>query len=540
MIHIFGHKNPDSDSVCSAIALNFLKNSKNIKSNPFVLGSINKETTFILNHFNINAPSILKNVNIEVKDLNYDTIKPVSSEISIFEAYNKMKTMKIRTLPVTNDTNKLVGILTMKDITIDFISGNKRKLDTTYSNVTKSLGGKLITETNRKLVGNILVIALYHKTLKKDNLVNNNTIAIVGDNYEAIDFLISENINSIIVTGGRIPPKEYIEKANRKNINIISVPIDTYETSRQLTLCNKVSSIMKSKNIIRFKPYYSIDEVKEDMSLYKYTNYPVLDKGKQYLGMVNRNHIISPNKKKVILVDHNEYSQSVPGLKTANILEIIDHHKIGDINTNSPISFRNMPVGSTCTIVYSMFREENIKIPKNIAGCLISGIISDTLFFRSPTTTSFDKIAVEKLNETLNMDLDQYAHNMFKYGSSLEGEETNEILNKDYKEFDIEGLKIGISQIFTLNIDEILERKDEFLHCLEKNHIQKNNDISLIVITDILKEGSHFLYKSDNTNIIKYLLNDNLEQGYFSKGIISRKKQIVPLISEAIIAQKNM
>ena len=539
-IYIFGHKNPDSDSVCSAIALSHLKNKLNLNAKPFTLGKINKETEFILNKFSLEIPEILKNIQIEVKDLNYDYIEPIKPYISILEAYNIMKNSQIRTLPVVNNENKLVGILTMKDIAIDFISGNDRRLDTSIENIVSSLNGKLLTKRHGNVLGEILVIALYHKTLEKKNLVTENTVAIVGDNYEAIEFLISKNVNSIIVTGGKEPPKHYINKANENNINIISVNIDTYETSRRLTLCNKVSAIMVSKNIIRFKPHYTIDDVKEDMSLYKYTNYPVVAKGKKYLGMLNRNHIITPNKKDVILVDHNEYAQSVTGLKNANILEIIDHHKIGDINTNSPILFKNIPVGSTCTIVYSIYKENNIDIPKNIAGILISGIISDTLLFKSPTTTEFDKIAADELNKILNLDLDKYAHEMFKYGSSLEGQKIDEILNKDYKEFEIEGLKIGIAQIFTLNIEDILNKKDEFLECLNTNHTQKSNDITLLVATDILSEGSHFLYVTNNTNIIKFMLNGNLEQGYFSKGIISRKKQIVPLIGEAINSQKNM
>jgi manganese-dependent inorganic pyrophosphatase len=549
MIYIFGHKNPDSDSVSSAIALSELKAQQGHDVRPFVLGEINKESEFILDKFNIDRPEILKEVSVQVCDLQYDTPTPINLNKSILSAHRLMESENIRTLPVVENSNKLVGILTMKDIAMNFINGDNWYINTSLSNIIESFNASVIVpyigrdgglDDDPTITGKVLVIAFYYKTLKKHALIGSDTIAIVGNNYETIQLAIEKKVNLIILTGGINIPEEYIHNARKAGVPIISVPDDTYETARQITLCNFVSSIMKSEKIVRFKPNYSLDDVKEDLSMYKFTNYPVLASGRQYLGMLNRNHIISPMRKKVILVDHNEYGQSVEGLCEAEILEIIDHHKLGDISTSTPISFRNYPVGSTCTIIYLMYKESNIEIPKNIAGILISGIISDTMLFKSPTTTPIDRTAVDELNSILELDIDEYAHEMFRAGSSLEGESIEHIFSKDYKDFEIDSTKVGISQIFTLNIENVVERKEELLNYLNTFHIMNGNELTLIAITDILSEGSYILYASDNQMLIRRILGVNLKQGCFLNGVVSRKKQLLPLISESISALKNM
>jgi len=298
--------------------------------------------------------------------------------------------------------------------------------------------------------------------------------------------------------------------------------------------------MMFTGNVARFKPHHTLDDVKEDMTMFKYTNYPVLLSGKKYLGMLSRNDIISPTKKKVILVDHNEYTQSVDGLLEAEIVEIIDHHKIGDIYTRAPICFRNMPVGSTCTIIFNLFKEKNIEIDYNIAGLIFSGIISDTMLLKSPTTTDLDEIAIKELNEILNLDIDKHAHDMFKAGSSLVGQSVDMIFNKDYKEFEFDSIKIGVSQIFSLDIENVINMQEELLEYINLFHERNSNEVTLFAITDILQEGSYILFRSNNQLLLKKILDDNVKQGAFLEGVVSRKKQLLPKIAEAISAIKNM
>jgi manganese-dependent inorganic pyrophosphatase len=288
-----------------------------------------------------------------------------------------------------------------------------------------------------------------------------------------------------------------------------------------------------NSDIVKFKECDYVDDIKEDVLNTHYRHYPVIDSNNLFLGLLGRHHLLNPNKKQVILVDHNEEAQSVDGLNQAELLEIIDHHKIGGVSTAAPINFRNMTVGSTCTIVYTMFKENNIEIPFEIAGVLTSGILSDTLLFRSPTTTNLDKVAVEDLNKILNLDVEKYAMEMFKAGTSLDGFSIKEIVNMDFKEFNLEGLKTGIGQVFTLDVDSIFNKKDEFLNYINDTEY----DLCVLAITDIIKEGSYLIYKSKD-KLISEAFNVDSSQGVFVDGVVSRKKQLVPNLTEAIKSSK--
>lgn len=540
MYYIFGHKNPDSDSVCSAICMANLKNLLGQTATPYILGDINKETTFILNRFEVETPQLLSDVKVQVKDLSYDEIPPVTMDKSILHAYNSMTSGNIRTLPIVSEDNHVKGVLTMKDIAMNFISGENRKLKTSIKNIIDDFNGNLINgDPNTEIEGDILVMSLYYKTIRKNELLNRNTISVLGDNYDNILFSIQSKVKLMIITSGRNLPSEHLELAILNEVPIISVPTDTFETARKLCLCNYVSDVMISKKIIRFKENHYLDEIKEDMATYRYTNYPVVSSDKKYLGMINRNHIINPKRKECIMVDHNEYAQSVIGLNEADVIEIVDHHKIGDIKTSTPILFRNMPVGSTCTIIYSLYAEHNIDIPKNIAGLLMSGIISDTMLFKSPTTTVFDKEAVNSLNKIVDIDINEYALEMFKAGSSLKGLSVEDIVYNDLKEFDIEGFKTTMSQIFTLNIKEIMDNSDAYLDYLEQLHNSHGNNITLLTVTDIINEGSYIFYKTSTPQVIKKLFDGAQDQGHFLAGVVSRKKQLIPTLTDCIIAYKN-
>jgi len=531
-ILVFGHKNPDTDSVAAAIALSHLKNQMGLKTIPCIIGNMNKESEFVLNQFNIPSPTQIQDVKTQVKDLYYDIIDGISPDVSILHAYKLMETYKLETLAVVDENNKLLGIISMKDIAMGLIKGNFYELNTSKSNILQDLEGTLLTGTLDEIKGKISVIAFDHRSI--EGSFTNNDIIIVGDRYDIILHAIFSKVKLIIITGDKQIPKEYLSAAEANGVPMMCVPYDTYFTSKVINQCNYISNIMRSKSIIKFNNTDYLDEVKEEMGTTHFRNYPIVDDSNSFIGFINRKHIMHSGRKKVILVDHNEYAQSVVGLKEADILEIVDHHKLGDISTSMPISFRNIPVGSTCTIIFNMFRENGINIPPSIAGVLISGIISDTLLFKSPTTTSVDRNAVEELNKILNIDIEKYSMEMFKAGTSLEGQEVEEVFFKDFKEFALDNYKIGISQVFTLDIEDVFNRKDEFISYIEKIYDIRQHQLTLLLITDILKEGSYLLFKAKNQLLISKAFNIKPQQGIFVENLVSRKKQVLPQLLDAI------
>ena len=530
---VFGHKNPDTDSVTSSIAFSYLKNKLGYDTIPCVLGNVNKESKFVLDYFKVAVPCEIKNVKTQVKDLSYDVVPSIKPDASILSAYNLMEKLNLKTLPIVNNNNRLLGIITKKDIAMELITGDFYRLNTSITNIVNDLQGQLLIGEvlDKTLDGRISVIAYYHKTIQGS--IGRDDIIIVGDRYDIIEYALSTQVKAIILTNVTNLPQKYLDMAEDKKIPVISVGLDTYTTAKLISQCNYVSSIMKQKGIVKFNENQYLDEIKEEMIATQYRNYPVVKEDNVLLGFINKKHIISPGKKKVLLVDHNEYAQSADGLAEAEILEIVDHHKIGDIATTVPIAFRNMPVGSTCTIIYEMYKEYKIELTREMSGLLLSGIISDTLLFKSPTTTERDRLAVKSLNSNLNLDLEQYAMEMFKVGTSLEGSSVEEIFYKDFKEFNLEEFKMGISQVFTLDIEAVFNRERQFIDFVSETHRNKGYFLTLLVITDILKEGSYLLFMAENNSLISTAFQVISQQGVFVPGLVSRKKQVVPKLLEA-------
>lgn len=530
-MYIFGHKNPDTDSVASAIALSDLKNKLGYDAVPCTLGKINKESEYVLNYFNICPPIVLDNVKTQVKDLDYDKVEAITKDRSIFYAYDVMEKNKTRTISIVDENNHILGIATMKDLAMSFIQGDFYKLATNIQNILEVLRGTLLAGSEDATIeGNIFIISLHYNTLKQRDILRENSIVIVGDMYDCILEAIEKKVKIIIITGGRDVPSEYIDLANQYGVSIVSAKDDTYTVSKLINQCNFISTIMNTRNIISFENDDYLEEVREALSTKRYSFYPIMDDNRKYLGTLNRVHVLKPNRKEVILVDHNESFQSVEGLDQAKILEIIDHHKIGNIRTNDPISFRNVPVGSTCTIVYYMFKEKGIKVEPSIAGLLISGILSDTLLLKSPTTTPEDILAVEEINDILKLDIESYALNMFRAATTLENETIHAIFNKDFKEFHQGEFKLGISQVFTLDIENIFSKKAEFLEYMNKIHEDNDYHITLLLITDVLKEGSYILFNTKNKVVLESAFNRDLSEGVFIEGLMSRKKQVLPKV----------
>lgn len=533
-ILIFGHKNPDTDSVTSAIALSYLKNVQGLRTTPCIIGDMPKEAAFVLDYFDIPEPRRIDNVKIQIKDLDYDRILPLEPSNSILKAYNHMNLHKIRTLPIVDPDNYLIGIVTMKDIAMNTINGDYHAIHTTFYNILNDLKGEILNYGHSDVNGHIVITAFHDSTIFKQQRIEPTSIVITGDRFDIIEHAIHTKVQLIIITGDLEIPEKLIEMAKVSGINIIRTSYDTYSTSKLINQTNFVSTIMKTDRLMKFKDNEYLENCKEIIQSSRHSKFPIMDEQGKYLGIMGRTHFINPSKKNVILVDHNEYAQSANGLNEADVLEIIDHHKIGDINTALPISFRNMPVGSTNTIIYQMYREANVPIPKAIAGLMLSGIVSDTLYKKSPTTTFFDEHAIEHLAELAEVDLSKYALEMFKSGTSLEGRSEEEIFYNDYKEFAIEGYKLGISQVFTLNFEEIIEHKDMYLKFIQQIHESRDHFLTLMLVTDIIKEGSYTLFESKHDRLLPSAFNKAVEQGSFIEGVVSRKKQIIPMLIQGI------
>lgn len=528
-VYIFGHRNPDTDSVTAAIALAHLKKKLGINAIPTVLSSINLETKYALNYFKVRVPLFLNDVKIKIKDLNYTRNYSITEEDSINDAYCKMTEAGISKIPIVDKNQKMLGIITMKDIAKEQFSENIDLVDSSYENILEAIDGQELLRYDEKIKGKLTVASYRSATILNTVKLDRNSVMIVGDRHSIIEYAINSGIRLLIVTGNHQVKPHHLELAKQNKVNIIITPHQTLIASRRINLANNVATIPYTKNILCINEHENISDFLNIANKTRYSYYPVINEKEKCVGIIRISDVTYENKKKVILVDHNSYEQSAIGLEETEILEIIDHHNIGSIGTNMPINFRNMPVGSTNTIIYILYRENNIEIPSNIAGLMLSGILSDTLILTSPTTTSQDKEAVEKLAAIANVDYKEYGLNMLKAGSSLKGKTKEEILYTDYKNYPVGEQRIGLGQLSTTNPEEILAEKEDYIELL--NNVAEANDYYFVAlfVTDIIKQGSYVLYSSRAENILrKVYKNDDLTQGTFLKDVVSRKKQILP------------
>lgn len=535
---VFGHKNPDTDSVTSAIALAHLRKMQGQSTKAFVLGDIPKEAQYVLNYFNVSHPEKIDNVKIQMSDIDYDKVEPLKPEHSILTAYHHMNQYKIRTLPIVDDFNKLTGIITMKDIAMNTINGDSRTLNTTFENLKKDLNAYVMNYSNPMVKGTVVITAFHKDTIIDNDIFNEKSVVITGDRFEIIDYAIRKKVQLIIITGGQNIPQVLKDRAAVSRVNILITPYDTYDTAKIINQTNFISTIMKSKRLLKFKESAYMDHCKEIVQTSKHSKFPIVDDEGKYLGIIGRTHFLNPSKKRVILVDHNEYGQSAEGLSQADVLEIVDHHKLGDICTSMPIAFRNVPVGSTNTIIYMLYHEARVEIPTHIAGLMMAGIISDTLYLKSPTTTDHDIKAVQELSAKIDILPEKFAMDMFKNGTSLDGKTAHEIFYNDYKMFSVDGYTLGISQVFTLNHEEILNEKEKYIPLIEEIHNKKEHFITLMLVTDIIKEGSYMLYATEHEPVLAQAFGISIEQGVFIENCVSRKKQIIPKVIDAINVMK--
>lgn len=532
-IYIFGHKNPDTDSVCSAIALAYLKNAQGINATPKVIGQINNGTKYVLNKFNTPSPSYLNDVKVQIKDLKFEKGAFIYENESIGNTIKFMKDKDLNAIPIVDKNKILIGYVNLKDI-VNYIALEKNiKLFTNLENIINLLEAKIISSFDNEIEGNTIYITCPDDQISKD-VLNDNTILVIGDRYNIIEKAIDKKVKLIILTKDRIINNKLIKKANKNKVNIISSKFSTSEICTLLPITGYIKNLSASNSLttVNIHSYYT-----DFLSLTKrisFTNYPVVKDNNECLGVVKMTHMQEYEKKKVILVDHNNYSQSIDGLEEAQILEIIDHHNLGDIGTNNPITFLCKPVGCTATIIYEQFIKERVKIPKDIAGLLLSAIISDTLLFSSPTTTKEDIDSANALAKIAKVSLNEYGIEMLKEASSIKGLSVKELIYQDFKTYSVNDKNYGIAVITTMDFDEIEKDMNKYID--ELNEMSNGSfKAVLIFITDILKKGSYILYNEASGTLLKNAFNlNNVYEGIFIEGLMSRKKQILPAILKVL------
>ena len=528
--YIFGHKNPDTDAVTAAISLSYLKNKTGMDTEPRILGNVNKETSFVLNHWNFDTPEILEDVKVQIKDIAYNDKLMMHESESIYEAYTYMVENGITGLPIVNSRNKFMGYVSLKEIATDFIKGEFDNLNASYENIKKVLQAQEILKFDDEIKGKIMAATYSSELFISTADVTSDTIVIVGSRKHVIDFCINCKAKMIILIGGQELSQSELEAAQKNKVNVIITPKKSFEVAKLIGLSNYIRTILRNETPVTFTPEDYLTDFFEISNKLKHSNYPIVDAKNKCRGLMRLMDVNHYERKHVILVDHNDIKQSVQGLNEATIIEIIDHHALGNLTTANPISFRNMSVGSSNTIIYHLYKEARVEIPKNIAGLMLSGILSDTLILKSPTTTEIDIHVVEELSKIAEVDYKEYGMQMLKAGSSIDGLSIEDIVFYDYKEFQANDMGFGIGQILTLDYAQILEKKDEYIDFLNKTCSIKGFKMMALFITDIVNEGSYVLFSSGAKQIMSLAYNRDVEEGTYLEGIISRKNQIVPNI----------
>ena len=544
-VWVVGHKNPDTDSICAAITYANLKNVLEERNHsdaertvylPMRAGNISAETNFVLNYFNVKAPELITDVGTQIRDIHIRKTEGVSGHISMKKAWEMMKILNVVTLPVVNAKNKLEGVIVTGDIATSYMdvydSAVLSRARTQYRNIIETLQGKLVTgnEHGHFVKGKVVVGVGTPEVLASN--VESDDLVIIGDREESQLLCIESNCSCLIVTNGFEISPEVIEAAELKDVVIISTPYDSFTAARLINQSIPIKFFMTKENLICYELDDLVDEVKDSVSKIRHRDFPILDENQNYVGMFSRRNLMNAKKKKLILVDHNEKSQAVTNIDEAEILEIIDHHRLGSLETMSPVYFRNQPLGCTATIIYQMYQEQGVEIEKNIAGLLCSAIISDTLMFRSPTCTNLDKEVANKLAQIAGIDVKEFAQDMFEAGSDFSNKTEKEILNQDFKIFHSGDTDFGVSQISAMSRQELDKVEERIRPEMELMLGEKKLDMMFVMLTDIFNESTYLIYNGDGASSLaaEAFGCAESEDGLTLKGVVSRKKQLIPAL----------
>lgn len=537
MTYVIGHKKPDTDSVCASISYSYLKNKLGWTTEPRVLGNINKETKFALDYFKVEEPKYLNDVKVQIKNMSYLKDAYINEHTSIAKTFEELQRLGVTGLPLVDENNKLKGYINVKEMAKNIIQGDIYELNTSYQNILEVLNGKEVLKFDDEIKGEIIAAAYKSKTFTEGIELNHNNILIVADRQYIIDYAIDCGVKLIIIVGDRTFPEELIEKAREKQVNVISTPDSTYVTANRMKLCNYIETININPNPVKFTDSDYRDDFITISNKLGHTNYPIVNQDNTCVGMLRLIDQNNYEKYNVILVDHNQPAQSVDGLEEADIMEIIDHHNLGNLGTQIPIQFRSMPVGCTCTLIYQIYKENNIEIPENIAGLMLSAILSDTLLLKSPTTTDMDVEVARKLAAIANLDIQEYGMAMLKAGSSIAGMSISEIVEEDFKTFKIGETSIGIGQVMTLDFEEIAKEMPKYIAHLDEMCVKNNYKLAVLFVTDAVKNGSYLLYSTGSEAVVAeaYKIKEAAE-GTYLPDMVSRKKQMYPALAAVISA----
>lgn len=539
-VYVVGHKNPDTDSICSAIAYANLK--RILTGEEYIAkraGEISEETSYVLKKFQVEAPPLLTNVNLQVKDMDIHRVQGVPGNLSIKEVWKMMKEANMKSMPITRDEH-LEGMITIGDIATSYMDVYDSRIlanaRTQYRNINHTLDGEMITGNEHGyFVKGKVVIAAASPDLMED-FIEKDDLVIVGNRYETQLCAIEMDASCLVVTQGSKVSKTIRKMAEEREIVIISTPHDTFTAARLINQSIPVKYFMTKDNIVGFRTNEMLDEVKEVMTKKKYRDFPVTDKKGRFVGFISRRRLMTARKKRVILVDHNEKTQAVDGIEEADILEIIDHHRLGNLETIGPVFFRNQPVGCTATIIYQMYQENGVEIDSTTAALLCSAIISDTLMFRSPTCTPLDKMTAELLAQIADINIEEHAMNMFDAGSNLKGKTAEEICFMDFKQFAVNQMTFGVGQINSMNQEELDAIKEKVSGCLETLREKHGLDMIYFMLTNIIEESTELLCCGHGAKAIvigAFDLSEDEEKALL-KGVVSRKKQLVPALMNQI------
>ena len=539
-IYVIGHKNPDTDSICSAIAYADLRQKVTGQVHEAKrAGHVNDETAYVLDRFGVEAPKLLTDVRLQVRDLDIHEMPGLKPNASIRDTWERMRQEQAKTLPIVKD-DELVGVVSTGDIAKSYMdvydSEILSKARTQYRNIVKTLDGTMITgnEHGYFMRGKVAIGAsspnLMEEFIEKDDLV------ILGDLEEAQACAVNIDASCMVICKDAEVSPKLIQKAKEQSIVIIQTPYDTFTTARLINQSIPVKFYMTSGPLTMFRMNDYVDDIKDIMAKKRFRDFPILDRHGRFKGFISRRRFLGASKKKVILVDHNERSQAVDGIEEAEIIEIIDHHRLGDIETVSPITFRNQPVGCTATIINQMYEENEIEVPREIAGILCGAIISDTLLFRSPTCTPLDERTAKKLAKISDIDLEQMAQEMFNAGSNLKGKSAEDICFQDFKQFTVNDTIFGVGQITSMSKEELAAIRDMMTEHLPKVLEAHNLNMIYFMLTDILAESTELLCVGTGARGIAlsaFDLPDNAKS-LILKGVVSRKKQLIPVLVETM------
>ncbi len=541
-IFVIGHKNPDTDSICSAIAYCDIKN-RTTQDSKYIAkraGQINEETEYVLNRFGVQPPGYLSNIGTQVKDMDIRLSPEANKSMSLKNAWDLMQENSIVSLPIREKDGTLEGLITIGDIAKTYMDTTDSYLlsraRTQYQRIAETIGGKVVEGNGHGyfVQGKIMVATANPDKMKE--YVEENDMIIMGNREEDHLQAIEQNVSCIIVGLGIEVTEKVLKLAHEKDIIIISSPYDTFTISRLINQSIPVKYIMKTENLVTFNTEDFTDDIQDVMIKHRHRAFPVIDKKGKCIGTISRRNFLDMHRKKVVLVDHNEKDQAVDNIDKAEIMEIIDHHKLGTLQTMQPISFRNQPVGCTGTIMYQMYGEQKLEIPPKIAGLLCAAIISDTLMFRSPTCTLQDKMAAGALALIADISIEEFAREMFKAGSNLKDKSPEEIFYQDYKKFIAEGdVCFGVGQISSMDADELKEIKERLLPFMVSECGRHGVSRVYFMLTNIMEQSTELLFYGEGSEEMAInAFKMQPENGtIYLKGVVSRKKQLIPPLMEA-------